>query len=538
MGDYELCYEDEENWEEPEVVVIVNRQKDHGDVLSVKCQHPPQAITRQSSISQSRLLRLPPDVLFRILQFIPQRCTLTTLITTANYFQHLLYSPSAEHLWNETQEFRFCIDSYCPTCSFVKRKKQCCSSSVLSLLEKCPIHKVKLHCFITDLPSLLLSLAKPGCLRALDLTLTNKSNSPPLEDLLADVALDLASLSLDSVMNARGVSGTATSFTYGSNDNNKDKDIHRTALMSVSDDSFQRRFRPSTSPKPSLAYFPALTELSLDSSHLQHVNPLGRATLLDILGRHLESLSFSGLSPPGVFAILSSRCPRLLRLRVDRASSEQDLSTFHSPTIQELELCRANFLLLPGSLCGLPALRKLHYTPSFRCDSAQMESIIGAAPQTLESISLEVSSQCVNPVLRAISRRLHMVRTVSIQGAHEVGCLSEEAVTCLGRQCVFLSSLDIGSAKSVSDLAFDQSAFAVLASFPSLTTLRVKYDEATVGALVSLLLQSDSLRLGGSVALWERKKWIPPEKWAVMTRAVGEFRRRFPTCNVVLEATI
>jgi hypothetical protein len=285
-------------------------------------------------------------------------------------------------------------------------------------------------------------------------------------------------------------------------------------------------------------YFPTLTDLALDSSHLQHVNPAGRAKLLDILGGHLENLSFSGLSPPGVFAILSSRCPHLLRLRVDRAASEQDLSTFHSPTIQELELCRATFLLAANSLSGLPALKKLHYSPSFRCDSAQMECIIGAAPQTLESISLEVASQCVNPVLRAISRRLHMVRSVTIQGAHEVGCLSEEAVTSLGRQCPFLASLDISSAKSVSDLAFDPSSFAVLASFPSLTSLRVKYEEATVGSLSALLLQSDSLRVGGTVSLWERKKWIGAQRWAEMELTVGEIGKRFPTCNVRLEATI
>lgn len=204
-----------------------------------------------------------------------------------------------------------------------------------------------------------------------------------------------------------------------------------------------------------------------------------------------------------------------------------------------------------------------------------MEGVVGAAPRTLESISLEVPfspawrharpaptagtsrrtnplfapprtyppalqvpSACVNEVLHAISRRLHMARCVAIQGAYETGVLSEAALAALGRQCPFLASLDISSTRSVSDIAVDAASLPVLASFSSLASLRVKYHPATVAALPALLLQSDALRCGGRVALWERRKWAGPDRWRQMEIDVQDVAEQFPTCIIVLEATI
>jgi hypothetical protein len=131
----------------------------------------------------------------------------------------------------------------------------------------------------------------------LDLTLSNKSNSPPLEDLL----------SMSKFYTLDG--------------------------EQISSGSFE---------------FPELHELTLDSSHLQHVNLAGRARLLDTLGLNLESLTFSGLSPSGTFSILSTRCPKLLRLRVDRVSAAQDILSYKNNALEELDLRRAGFLLYPG----------------------------------------------------------------------------------------------------------------------------------------------------------------------------------------------
>lgn len=142
-------------------------------------------------------------------------------------------------------------------------------------------------------------------LRGLDLTLSNKSNSPPLEDLL-------------SMSNFYPSEGT----------------------MKKQSNSLE---------------FPQLKELTLDSTHLQHVNLAGRARLLDILGINLESLSFSGLSPSGAFSILSTRCPKLLKLRVDRISAAQDILSYRNVALEELELRRAGFLLYPGDHTLSPA---------------------------------------------------------------------------------------------------------------------------------------------------------------------------------------
>lgn len=143
----------------------------------------------------------------------------------------------------------------------------------------------------------LIALSRTRTLKGLDLTLSNKSNSPPLEDLLS--MSDFYTLRAEKIL-------------------------------------------------PGSLEFPSLKELTLDSSHLQHVNLAGRARLLDILGVNLESLSFSGLSPSGAFGILSSRCPKLLKLRVDRVSAAQDILSYRNPDLEELDLRRAGFLLYPG----------------------------------------------------------------------------------------------------------------------------------------------------------------------------------------------
>ena len=361
----------------------------------------------------------------------------------------------------------------------------------------------------------MIALSKTRTLKGLDLTLSNKSNSPPLEDLFS-------------------MSNFYTS--------------------------------PAEMIPPGSLEFPSLKELTLDSSHLQHVNLPGRARLLDILGVNLESLSFSGLSPSGAFSILSSRCPKLLKLRVDRVCAAQDILSYSNPDLEELDLRRAGFLLYPGNyslgedplLCGhlilffsrlisllpphyegclssFPSLKCVKYTPSFRCDSAQIEGLINALPAALFHLSLEAPSRTGDAVLDAVSKRLHILQSLSIQGSHELGTLSADALLQLGRKCLFLQSLEVSSAKSVSDLVFDSAAFMMLASFPSLKKIRVKYDAVTIKLLPDLLRQSDSLR---EVVLWERRRWIRPSEWVAMVAAVDSINKQFLSCTVELEPTL
>ena len=206
--------------------------------------------------------KLSVDVILgNILPYILQKKMLATIATVSKHFKEILFSPEAESLWNDSQSsFHLCIDTYCTSCLMKKLQKKGSHYGSIRFLRKFPIGRLKLHCFITDIPDCMLALSERKYLKALDLTLTNKSNSPPLEDLL----------------------GMASFFPLDG----------RASYNSSSDDS-------CTVSSSSSHLFPDLRELVLDSSHLQHVNLPGRARLLDILGSNLESLTFSGLSPAG-----------------------------------------------------------------------------------------------------------------------------------------------------------------------------------------------------------------------------------------------
>lgn len=87
--------------------------------------------------------------------------------------------------------------------------------------------------------------------------------------------------------------------------------------------------------------------------------------------------------------------------------------------------------------------------------------------------------------------------------------------------------------KSVSDMTLNEDAYLMFASFPSLTKLRVKYDDAAINNLSKLLTQSDSLR---NVTLWERRKWISEKKWDKMERKISSVSAQYPKCKLRLEA--
>jgi hypothetical protein len=427
----------------------------------------------------NRLQLLPTDVLVtRVLAFLSERGSIAKVRVLSKYFNDLVLTDEAEHLWNsEETPFEFCIDTYCSSC-MIKKKRKGCHTRVLSFMEKCPINKLQLHCFITDIPTCLFTLCMRKSITSLDLALTNKSNSPPLENLL--------------------VNFDAASAENGS-------------------------------------YFPHLKELTLDSTHLQHVKLAGRARLLEILGRNLESLSFVGLSPTGVFSILSSRCPKLKKLRVDKAHSESEVSTYKNEHLEELELCRANFVLHAGSLNNFPRIKRLRFSPSFRCESAQLEEVIGATPLSLQQLSMEIPSAVASDVILAISRRLRLLESLSLQSTYEAGTISEEAFRRLGRQCLFLRSFELTSAKSVSDITIDAAAFGTLALFPSLQRLRLRCDDVSLACVPDLIEQSITLR---SVVLWQRKKWLGCEEWRRMEAAVAAINERSPNTVVTLESVM
>ena len=80
-----------------------------------------------------------------------------------------------------------CIDSYCPLCPY-KKVRSTDNTGALNFLRDVPIQSVVIHCFITDIPRCLEALATLGCLVTLEVKLTNKSNSPSLEELLKHIS--------------------------------------------------------------------------------------------------------------------------------------------------------------------------------------------------------------------------------------------------------------------------------------------------------------------------------------------------------------
>ena len=164
-----------------------------------------------------------------------------------------------------------------------------------------------------------------------------------------------------------------------------------------------------------------------------------------------------------------------------------------------------------------------------------MEGVIAASPAALRELSLEIPSLTGNDILNAISRRLFILESLRIQGSYECGYLSQEAVQQMGRKCLFLNNLEVISSKSVSDLVFDVSSFMMLASYPSLKKLRMKYDDILISHLSNLLNQSDSLR---EITFWERKKWIPSAKWESMKMKVAEVNLQFPSRLISLQSIL
>ena len=300
-----------------------------------------------------------------------------------------------------------CIDSYCPLCPY-KKVRSTDNCGALNFLRDVPIQSIVIHCFITDIPNCLEALSILGCVESLEVKLTNKSNSPSLEELLKNTKFPITAYSVKS---QQGI-------------------------------------------------FPSLKNLILDSSNLTHVNLRGRFRLLELLGANLESLEFRGLCPTGLFSILGSLCSKLKRLRVDKVMSLVDLQSYENSNLEALELIRANFVL--HSQLPFPKLKSLTYTPSMRCEESQIEGLVFAVPITLINISLEIPSEMVNSCICAISKKLKIVEKITILSSFGQGFIDASSLAILGNNCISLKSFEITSMKSVNSITFEPLAFKTL----------------------------------------------------------------------------
>ena len=258
-------------------------------------------VVHQPPIDKSHIQRLSADVVLGyILPYIRNKKMLATLATVSKHFEDILFSLEAEHIWNdELSSFHLCIDTYCTSCLMKKLQRKGSHLGSIGFLRKFPISRLKLHCFVTDIPDCMLALSSRKYLKALDLTLTNKTNSPPLEDLLGTSSLfhqGIKEIQEQPSVTTPNVTGVIN------NNNEENKGSSRENII-ANNYTINERNRDDSDIEINVegnsSLFPELRELTLDSCHLAHVNLAGRAKLLDILGENLESLTFSGLSPTG-----------------------------------------------------------------------------------------------------------------------------------------------------------------------------------------------------------------------------------------------
>lgn len=227
----------------------------------------------------SMLQKLTGDVMLNcILPYLSEKNELSKLTEVSKYFKNILYSTQAERLWNadSNKPFEFCIDTYCSICSIKKRQQKGNINGVLGFFRKCPINKLKLHCFVEDIPSCLVALATTHTLNALALILTNKSSSPPLEDILG-LSTYFRLISNNKLYNHHNNNNNIYNSDHNENNNNNNLSQNKTDITNNYEN------KESKNKKPLI--FSELKELTLESSNLQHINLSGRSLLLDILGK-------------------------------------------------------------------------------------------------------------------------------------------------------------------------------------------------------------------------------------------------------------
>jgi hypothetical protein len=158
-GDYDFFYDETENiFEEnlfknlnPNLTIRKNSLSKYSDVRGYVRE------IRYADQEKSLLQRLMPDVVLdNILPFICEKKNLSTLAIVSKHFKGIIFSIEAQRVWNhDDKPFQFCIDSYCTDC---KRRQKSGVNGVQGFLKKCPVNKLKIHCFITDIPGMLLML--------------------------------------------------------------------------------------------------------------------------------------------------------------------------------------------------------------------------------------------------------------------------------------------------------------------------------------------------------------------------------------------
>ena len=262
--------------------------------------------------------------------------------------------------------------------------------------------------------------------------------------------------------------------------------------------------------------------------------------LLGFLGSSLESLQFLETSPLGLLGLLDQSCHRLKNLKIEGVQMSSDLLKYKSDTLEDLCLLETG-VMLKGQL-QLPNLISMDLLDSNfdKWRNAQdVVHCVNALPTSLVELRIKISSEFTNELMAAIGDHLVNLEVLRLK---LIDCqdvlpndIEPSSITAMIDGCPSLQYLEVVD----SLINFESSSFLLLAKFPCLTRIRVRYEDVYVDLLPQLLLVSQSIQ---DVEFFESQDDIiaelDEEHWYIMERRIELIEEQYPDVNVSLENVI
>lgn len=150
------------------------------------------------------MFKLPKEVIIgNIFPFLSKEESICLLGSSSKYLHDLFYSDLSIELWNaysNGKPTQVCIDGYCPTCRFILKATHS-PETIMRCIRKVPIKSIKIHCFLKDIPLCLEALShRKSTLTSLELNFTNISESPPLDAILNSSFMEIYSESFTNLV--------------------------------------------------------------------------------------------------------------------------------------------------------------------------------------------------------------------------------------------------------------------------------------------------------------------------------------------------
>lgn len=261
---------------------------------------------------------------------------------------------------------------------------------------------------------------------------------------------------------------------------------------------------------------------------------------LGFVGSSLESLQFLETSPLGLVGFIDQSCCNLKNLKIEGAQMLSEIMNYKSELLEDLCLQETG-ILLKGKL-QFPNLISIDLVDSQHSNWRSAQDVVDcihALPTSLMELRIKVNSEYANELLSTIGSylcNLHVLR-LKLTDCQEVlpNDIEPSSITAMIDGCPSLQYLEIVD----SLINFETVSFQLLASFPNLNRLRIRYEDLYVDLLPQLLLESQSLT---DIEFFESQDDIiaelGEEHWHIMERKIDAFEQQFPEVNVSLENVI